>query len=161
MLGTSYKEIKLRGYEYKGYIAESFVQQEFAAQGVEPSFSWNDARAEIEFIISNGSGQLVPIEVKSGKRTQAKSLQSYITKCQPHRTIKLTHRVLRCLKRSIWLCRCTLRSMCCSGLSDSPKNQLTHNSMKREVYVSTGDIRIKRTEGLVCRCRCGTSLVPT
>lgn len=90
MLGTGYKEIKLQGYEYKGYIAENFVQQEFAAQGVEPSFSWTDARAEIEFIMANDSGQLVPIEVKSGNRTRAKSLQSYITKCQPHRTIKLT-----------------------------------------------------------------------
>ncbi len=90
MLGTSYKEIKQQGYEYKGYIAENFVQQELAAKGVEPSFSWNDARAEIEFIITNDSGQVVPIEVKSGKRTRAKSLQSYITKCQPHKTIKLT-----------------------------------------------------------------------
>ncbi len=90
MLRTSYKEIKLQGYEYKGYIAENFVQQELAAIGIEPSFSWADARAEIEFIISNDSGQVVPIEVKSGRRTRAKSLQSYITKCKPHKTIKLT-----------------------------------------------------------------------
>jgi len=90
MLGTGYEEIKMQGYEYKGYIAENFVQQELAAIGVEPSFSWGDARAEIEFIISNNAGQIVPIEVKSGKRTRAKSLQSYITKCKPHKTIKLT-----------------------------------------------------------------------
>ena len=90
MLGTSYKEIKQQGYEYKGYIAENFVQQELAAMGVEPSFSWNDGRAEIEFIISNDFGQIIPIEVKSGKRTRAKSLQSYIAKCHPHKTIKLT-----------------------------------------------------------------------
>lgn len=90
MLGTGYKEIKQQGYEYKGYIAENFVQQELAAIGIEPSYSWGDARAEIEFIISNESGQIVPIEVKSGNRTRAKSLQSYITKCKPHKTIKLT-----------------------------------------------------------------------
>jgi len=90
MLGTSYKEIKQQGYEYKGYIAENFVQQELAAIGVEPSFSWSDGRAEIEFIIGNDSGQIVPIEVKSGKRTRAKSLQSYIAKCHPNKTIKLT-----------------------------------------------------------------------
>jgi len=90
MLGTSYKEIKQQGYEYKGYIAENFVQQELAAIGIEPSFSWNDARAEIEFIVSNDSGQVIPIEVKSGNRTRAKSLQSYISKCSPHKTIKLT-----------------------------------------------------------------------
>lgn len=90
MLGTGYKEIKQQGYEYKGYIAENFVQQEFAALGIEPSFSWHDARAEIEFLLTNDLGQVVPVEVKSGKRTQARSLQSYIKKCQPHKTIKLT-----------------------------------------------------------------------
>ena len=58
--------------------------------GVEPSFSWQDARAEIEFIMANDSGQLVPVEVKSESQTRAKSLQSYVTKCQPHKTIKLT-----------------------------------------------------------------------
>lgn len=90
MLNTSYKEIKLQGYEYKGYIAENFVQQEFAAIGIEPSYSWGDARAEIEFIITTEDGLVVPVEVKSGKRTRAKSLQSYITKCTPHKTLKLT-----------------------------------------------------------------------
>lgn len=90
MLSSSYKEIKLQGYEYKGYIAENFVQQELAAIGIEPSYSWGDARAEIEFIVTNDEGLVVPIEVKSGKRTRAKSLQSYITKCAPHKTLKLT-----------------------------------------------------------------------
>jgi predicted AAA+ superfamily ATPase len=90
MLDTGYKEIKLQGYEYKGYIAENFVQQELAAIGIEPSFSWGNARAEVEFIMSNDSGQVIPIEVKSGRRTRAKSLQSYINKCKPHKTIKLT-----------------------------------------------------------------------
>lgn len=90
MLGTSYKEIKQQSYEYKGYIAENFVQQEFAVSGIEPSFSWGDARAEIEFIIADDVGRIIPVEVKSGKRTRAKSLQSYIEKCKPHKTIKLT-----------------------------------------------------------------------
>ncbi|MGV8838049.1 ATP-binding protein [Cellvibrio sp.] len=90
MLNTGYKEIKQQGYEYKGFVAENFVQQELAAIGIEPSYSWGDARAEIEFIITNDEGKIVPIEVKSGKRTRAKSLQSYIEKCSPHKTIKLT-----------------------------------------------------------------------
>lgn len=90
MLGSNYREIKQQSYHYKGYIAENFVQQEFAAIGIEPGFSWHDARAEIEFLVSNDKGQIVPVEVKSGKRTRARSLQSYINKCNPHRTIKLT-----------------------------------------------------------------------
>lgn len=38
----------------------------------------------------NDEGVIVPIEVKSGKRTRAKSLASYIEKCTPHKTFKLT-----------------------------------------------------------------------
>ncbi|MCL1091596.1 AAA family ATPase [Shewanella profunda] len=90
MLGIHYKEIKQQGYEYKGYIAENFVQQELAALGIDPTYSWNDARAEIEFIVADLEGNIIPIEVKSGQRTRAKSLQSYIEKCNPHKTIKLT-----------------------------------------------------------------------
>lgn len=90
MLGTNYKEIKQQGYQYKGYIAENFVQQELTAIGIDPSYSWNDARAEIEFLLTNEEGNVIPVEVKSGKRTRAKSLQSYITKCAPHKTFKLT-----------------------------------------------------------------------
>ncbi|MCS3434124.1 ATP-binding protein [Klebsiella sp. BIGb0407] len=90
MLGSSYKEIKQQRYEYKGYIAENFVQQELTAMGIDPSYSWYDARAEIEFIISNDEGNIIPIEVKSGQRTRARSLASYIEKCTPVKTFKLT-----------------------------------------------------------------------
>jgi hypothetical protein len=90
MLGSSYKEIKQQSYEYKGYVAENFVQQELTAMGVDPSYSWNDARAEIEFIVATNEDSIVPIEVKSGKRTRARSLSSYIDKCAPEKTFKLT-----------------------------------------------------------------------
>lgn len=90
MLGSSYKEIKQQNYEYKGYVAENFVQQELTAIGVDPSYSWNDARAEIEFILATDEGDIVPVEVKSGKRTRAKSLASYVEKCTPSKTFKLT-----------------------------------------------------------------------
>lgn len=90
MLGSSYKEIKQQSYEYKGYVAENFVQQELTAIGIDPSYSWNDARAEIEFILATDEGDIVPVEVKSGKRTRAKSLISYIEKCAPRKTFKLT-----------------------------------------------------------------------
>lgn len=90
MLGVSFLEIKQQSYDYKGYIAENFVQQELAALGIDPTFSWSDARAEIEFILADESGNVIPLEVKSGKRTKARSLQSYIEKCNPIKTIKLT-----------------------------------------------------------------------
>ena len=95
MLGSNYREIKQQNYElsvynYRGYVAENFVQQELTAIGVDPSYSWNDARAEIEFILATDEGDIVPVEVKSGKRTRAKSLASYAEKCTPSKTFKLT-----------------------------------------------------------------------
>lgn len=90
MLNSNYRELKQQAYEYKGYIAENFVQQELAVIGIDPSYSWADARAEIEFLITTESGDIIPMEVKSGKRTRARSLQSYITKCSPKKTVKLT-----------------------------------------------------------------------
>lgn len=90
MLGIGYQESKRQGFEYKGYVAENFVQQELTAIGVDPSYSWQDARAEIEFILATDNGNVVPVEVKSGKRTRAKSLTSYVEKCMPTKTFKLT-----------------------------------------------------------------------
>jgi len=90
MLGSSYKEIKQQSYEYKGFVAENFVQQELAAMGIDPTYSWNDARAEIEFILATDEGAIVPVEVKSGKRTRARSLASFVEKCAPSKTFKLT-----------------------------------------------------------------------
>lgn len=90
MLGTTYRQIKQQNYAYKGYVAENFAQQELVALGFDPTFSWHDARAEIEFLVQAEDGEIVPIEVKSGKRTRARSLDSYRTKCRPSKTLKLT-----------------------------------------------------------------------
>ena len=90
MLSTGYTEVKQQSYAYKGYIAENFVQQEFAVLNREPTSSWVQATAEIEFIINNDGGEIIPVEVKSGRRTKAKSLQAYMDRYNPNKTIKLT-----------------------------------------------------------------------
>jgi predicted AAA+ superfamily ATPase len=89
MLGADYHQIRQQAYEYKGFVAENFVQQELAAQGLEPTHAWVEARAEIEFLLTNGLGRIVPVEVKSGTRTKAKSLASYINRYHPAIAIKL------------------------------------------------------------------------
>lgn len=89
MLNLSYKEHRDQGFNYKGYLAENFVQNELIAQRGAPSFSWEYARSEIEFLFKDLSGEVIPIEVKSGKRTRAKSLQVYTQRYQPTKTVKL------------------------------------------------------------------------
>jgi len=89
MLGLSYKEHRDQGFNYKGYIAENFVQNELIAKYGSPTYSWEYARSEIEFLFKHESGRVFPIEVKSGKRTRAKSLAVYVQRYQPEKTIKL------------------------------------------------------------------------
>ena len=85
----SYGEIKKQNYSEKGFLAENFVQNEFRVMGEHPTFSWNERNSEIEFLIKSKQGEILPIEVKSGKRTAAKSLSVYTERYNPKKTIKL------------------------------------------------------------------------
>lgn len=89
MLGLTYKEHRDQGFNYKGYIGENFIQNELIAKTGSPSYSWEYARSEIEFLYKCDDGSIVPIEVKSGKRTRAKSLKVYVDRYKPKTTLKL------------------------------------------------------------------------
>lgn len=67
---------------YKGYFAENFIAQELIANGKESLCSWQENRAEIEFLLEL-DGKVVPIEVKSGFTTNIKSLKMFTEKYKP------------------------------------------------------------------------------
>jgi len=67
---------------YKGYFAENFVAQEFQTKGIRQLYSWHEGHAEVEFL-REIQGKIIPIEVKSGSVTRAKSLQSFSQKYHP------------------------------------------------------------------------------
>jgi predicted AAA+ superfamily ATPase len=67
---------------YKGFFAENFVAQELLAAGHAHLFCWQHDRAEVEFLLTLENG-VIPIEVKSGLITRAKSLQKIIDKYHP------------------------------------------------------------------------------
>lgn len=73
----------------KGYLAENFVAQELVAAGIDDLYAWTEQNSEIEFLIYL-NGRIVPVEVKSGRRTQAKSLQQFLIKYSPELAIKLS-----------------------------------------------------------------------
>jgi predicted AAA+ superfamily ATPase len=64
---------------FKGYFAENFVAEELLAHGRENLFSWQENLAEIEFLLEV-TGEPIPIEVKSGLNTKAKSLRIFLEK---------------------------------------------------------------------------------
>ena len=67
---------------YKGYFAENFVAQELMGYGREHLFSWQEQKAEVEFLVDI-LGEVIPIEVKSGSIVKAKSLKIFSDKYQP------------------------------------------------------------------------------
>lgn len=73
----------------KGYLAENFVAQELLAAGPDDLYSWTERNSEIEFLMVK-CGAIIPVEVKAGHRTQAKSLQQFIIKYSPKEVIKLS-----------------------------------------------------------------------
>lgn len=63
--------------EYRGRLAENYVQQQLTAQGVSPIYYWTSGNsAEVDFIIQHGT-EIVPVEVKSGLNVRAQSLKVY------------------------------------------------------------------------------------
>jgi predicted AAA+ superfamily ATPase len=74
---------------YQGYIAENFVAQELVVDGFHPLHSWQGRTSEVEFLLESG-GTITPVEVKSGRVTNAKSLTVYQQKFSPTQAIVLS-----------------------------------------------------------------------
>lgn len=80
-------------FSYKGVVVENYVANELSKIGFE-LFYWsrkgkNNGNAEIDFLIQNGVN-IIPIEVKSGKNTQAKSLRFYNELYKPNLSIRIS-----------------------------------------------------------------------
>ena len=89
MLGLTYADQRAQDVSFKGYVAENFVQTELSAHVGYPTFGWEQAQAEVEFLHRCRDGEIVPVEVKSGAHTRARSLRSYVERYEPRRAIKL------------------------------------------------------------------------
>ena len=67
---------------YKGFVAENYIAQAFTFSSSASLYSWAENMAEIEFV-RDIHGNAIPIEVKSGWVTQAKSLSVFTQKYHP------------------------------------------------------------------------------
>jgi predicted AAA+ superfamily ATPase len=75
--------------EFKGALTEQFVLQELRANSDYPVFYWSNesGQAEVDFLLECES-EAIPLEVKSGIQTKAKSLNVYMEKYAPNIAIK-------------------------------------------------------------------------
>ena len=67
---------------YKGFFAENYIAQAFVSTSSTHLYSWTESTAEIEFVREIDT-KVIPIEVKSGWVTQAKSLKVFVQKYNP------------------------------------------------------------------------------
>ncbi len=74
---------------FKGYIAENFALQEMTTTGKGNRVAWRENTAEVEFLWEM-QGEILPIEVKSGWITQAKSLKVFVEKYHPEKRVTLS-----------------------------------------------------------------------
>jgi predicted AAA+ superfamily ATPase len=99
MSGLSPKTILDYEYgSYKGFFAENFVAQELLSTGVENFVCWQENKSEVEFI-TEVEGKIIPIEVKSGAVTKAKSLQLFAEKYHPPYSVILSGKPLHLDKK--------------------------------------------------------------
>lgn len=90
MLGLNYSDQRRQDFRFKGFIAENFVQTELNYACEEyPTYGWEKGQAEVEFLHHCRNGEIIPVEVKSGSRSRARSLRSYLNRYSPTRAIKL------------------------------------------------------------------------
>lgn len=77
MLNLSPKTLFSYDYgSYKGYFAENIVLTELVSQWDKTIYSWKQNTSEIEFLMDY-EDDIIPIEVKAGINTKAKSLKVY------------------------------------------------------------------------------------
>ena len=91
LLGMKYSDHKEQAINYKGFIAENFFLTEYRSRIGNQIYSWAQRDAEIEFLHRDSGGNIIPLEVKSGTRTRARSLKSYITRYQPSHAVKFAN----------------------------------------------------------------------
>lgn len=80
---------------YKGYFAENFVLQELYSYGLNKIVTWSGKTSEIEFVLEI-NGNIIPVEVKAGINTKAKSLLAFINKYRPVYSVKFTGNKFGC-----------------------------------------------------------------
>ncbi|MFZ2756459.1 MAG: ATP-binding protein [Atopobiaceae bacterium] len=65
---------------FRGAIAENYVMQQLVAAGVKAYYWGTASKSEVEFVYADQNGRVVPIEVKSGRNTSARSVRSFSEK---------------------------------------------------------------------------------
>ncbi|KAA8816575.1 DUF4143 domain-containing protein [Bifidobacterium callitrichos] len=85
---------QLLSSEFRGALAENYVMQSLKANGLD-TFYWMSGgkeRGELDFVFQNRIGQVIPVEVKSGRNVTAKSLKRFVQTGRSPKAYRLSER---------------------------------------------------------------------
>lgn len=81
-----------KGARFRGGVTENYVIQQLLASEIVPYYWGRASQSEVEFVFRNANGDIIPIEVKSGKNVTAKSLSAYRSAYQPPFVIRCSRK---------------------------------------------------------------------
>ena len=73
---------------------ENYVMQALASNGLTPYYWTDKNQAEVDFVIQDKTGRIIPIEVKSASHVRAKSLQTFRKRYDTPFSIRISARNL-------------------------------------------------------------------
>jgi predicted AAA+ superfamily ATPase len=84
-------EVGVGDYDrFRGTLAENYALQALLANGLSP-YTWvSEGKAEIDFVIQDCRGRVIPVEVKAGDNTRSKSLARFVELFRPEYAIRLS-----------------------------------------------------------------------
>lgn len=77
---------------FKGALAENFVAAALTSNGYTPYYWESQGKAEVDFVIQDNEGNIIPIEVKSADNVRSKSLNQYIARFEPKYSVRISSR---------------------------------------------------------------------
>ena len=77
---------------FKGTLAENYIMQALAANGINPYYWSSMGKAEVDFVFQDRQGNIIPLEAKSAENVRSKSLRSYRDLYKPAYSIRVSAR---------------------------------------------------------------------
>lgn len=75
---------------FKGALTENYVAFSLTANDHTPYYWESNGQAELDFLIQDENGNIIPIEVKAAENVRAKSLNEFIKKYKPPYSIRVS-----------------------------------------------------------------------
>jgi len=75
---------------FKGALAENYVMQALVTNGFTPYYWGSSGKAELDFVLQDKEGNIIPLETKSADNVKSKSLVTFISKYTPPYSIRVS-----------------------------------------------------------------------